>query len=115
MSKNFYSTFSRRPYQLTPSAEAAAVDFNDPEAVADCLLESSPDIEVYGQFDQYDAVYLHELALESAHELITRRDSLRAERLAAVAETAVTHAVEPPTEPIHTTYVVIKTPLPAAS
>jgi len=111
--KNFEGMLSRTPsLSFEPYVDPAPVDHTDPESVADCLLETSPDLEVYTLFDQYDADYVRSMALELAEGIIGRRNRLETERRAALAAAAVENTVElhPPT-----IYVVTATPLPAAS
>lgn len=83
MPRNFHSTFSRSPHEITPQPSGESIDYWDSTAVAACLMEEES-YQVYLHMDQYNEQYVFDMALDEAQVIINARRTLLQQRTTPV-------------------------------
>ncbi len=78
MSHNFETTFTRPAYNVDTYVDPTPVAFDNPQAVADCLVDGG-DYDGYTFDPKFDEQAVLELALEDARKII----AVRQQRLAS--------------------------------
>jgi hypothetical protein len=111
MARNFETTFSRQPYGIPQYIDEAPIDFTNPPAVAECLVDNG-DYDGYTHDLAFSEADVFQLALEDAADIIKKRDNLlRARELQRLTLETTVRSIHQRNIWESTRYVVVSTPV----